>query len=61
MPTDWKKDMAMVDSMGDPLHPDSVTAWNTVCYTGNWLKYEVFFSIEILLLINPDVLLFRKE
>ena len=33
--------MAMVDSMGDPPHnvmhsmgTDSVTGWNTVCYTG---------------------------
>ena len=39
--TDWKIDMAMVDSIGDPLHnimhsmgTDSVTGWNTVCYTG---------------------------
>ena len=39
--TDWKIDMAMVDSMGDPLHnvmysmgTDSVTARNTVGYSG---------------------------
>ena len=38
---DWKTDMAMVNSMGDPLHnimcsmgTNSVTGWNTVCYTG---------------------------
>ena len=38
--TDWKIDMTMADSMGDPLHnvmhsmgTDSVTGWNTVCYT----------------------------
>ena len=38
--TDWKIDLAMVDSMGDPLHnimhtmgTDSVMGWNTVCYT----------------------------
>ena len=38
--TDWKIDMDMVDSMGDPLHDvihsmgtDSVMGWNTVCYT----------------------------
>ena len=38
--TDWKIDVAMVDSMGDPLHnvmhsmgTDSVMGWNTVCYT----------------------------
>ena len=40
--TDWKIDVAMVDSMGDPLHnamhsigTDSVTGWNTVCYTSS--------------------------
>ena len=39
--TDWKIDMAMVDSMGDPLNnvmyslgTDSVMGWNIVCYTG---------------------------
>ena len=38
---DWKIDVAMVDSMGDPLHnvmysigTDSVTGSITVCYTG---------------------------
>ena len=41
MGTDWKIDMAMVDSMGDPLYnvmhsigTDSDTGRNTVCYTG---------------------------
>ena len=40
MQTDWKIDMAIVDSMGDSLHnvvhsmvTDSVMGWNTVCYT----------------------------
>ena len=41
MQTDWKIDVAMVDSMGDPLHnvmhsmgTESIMGWNTVCYTG---------------------------
>ena len=40
--TDWKIDVAMVVSMGDPLHnvmqsigTDSVMVWNTVCYTSS--------------------------
>ena len=40
MQTDWKIDMVMVDSMGDPLHnvmhsmgTNSVMGWNTVYYT----------------------------
>ena len=39
MQTVWKIDVAMVDSMGDPLHnvmhsmgTDSVMGGNTVCY-----------------------------
>ena len=41
MQTDWKIDVAMVDSMGDALHnvmhsmgTDLVMGWQTVCYTG---------------------------
>ena len=46
MQTDWKIDVAMVDSMGDPLHnvmhsmgTDSVMGWNTVCYTGTLTSF----------------------
>ena len=41
MQTDCEIGVAMIDSMGDPLHnvihsmgTDSLTGWNTVCYTG---------------------------
>ena len=40
MLTDWKIDVAMINSIGDPLHnvmhsmgTDLVTGWNTLCYT----------------------------
>ena len=48
--TDWKIDVAMVDSLGDPLDnvmhsmgTDSVTGWNTVCYTGYMFHWHVVF------------------
>ena len=44
MQTDWKIDVAM----GDPLHnvmhsmgTESVTGWNTVCYTGVLLPHGI--------------------
>ena len=48
MQTDWKIDVAMVHSMGDPLHnvmhsmgTDSVTGWNIVCYASAlWLTAD---------------------
>ena len=47
MQTDWKIDVAMVDSMGDPLHnvmhsmgTNSVMRWNTVCYTGTGVFHD---------------------
>ena len=57
MHTDWKIDVAMVDSMGDPLHnvmhsmgTDSVMGWNTGCYTGTRerkvIKGREFWSIK---------------
>ena len=45
--TDWKIDVATVDSIGDPLydvmHPmgtDLVTGWNTACYTSKPHSYQ---------------------
>ena len=53
MQTDWKIDVAMVDSMGDPLHnvmhsvgTDSVMGWNTVCYTGLPKGGSVVYSLQ---------------
>ena len=66
--TDWKIDMAMADSMGDPLDSvmhsmgtDSVTGWNTVSYTSNVIQecastmcMCAMFSCYIALYSNVD-------
>ena len=53
MQTDWKTDMAMVDSMGDPLHnimhsmgTNSVMGWNTVCYTSDWMWSHIICKYQ---------------
>ena len=60
MQTDWKIDMTMVDSMGDPLHnimhsmgTSSVMGWNTVCYTGYRIVHIECDDITYTLKIKP--------
>ena len=50
--TDWKIDVAMVESMGDPLlnvmhsmGTDSVTGWNTVCFTNILMRGGCFLVL----------------